>query len=383
MLKFEQFVGQWLGFSNRPGITGSAAIILNLEIRDNELTGRLNTNPSGIPQIIHTAQVKLQIIDGSLEGQLFNFIPFHVTTGKYETLVDMRKIYPELAYPALGHIKAKLGPNGELIGNMWSDHPISTDPVKDSFQLQKGNFSQPTESNERFESWSECRDYILKLLNRHRSPIFRGQQNSKWRLRTSFHRHNKSDVFRYHNDEIYQYHHAISALCPDLLDPGKPYELGILLNIAQHHGFPTPLLDWTESPFVAAYFAFANLPKDTLDGYVRIFVFDIERWEQKTGFTINDVSDPRLTIVRKRFLARNNPRALPQQSILTYTNVDDIEGFISWIEQNKKTKYLLKLDIPAKERNNVMNELRYMGVTAASLFPGIDGISEALREQLF
>jgi len=41
------------------------------------------------------------------------------------------------------------------------------------------------------------------------------------------------------------------------------------------------------------------------------------------------------------------------------------------------------IDLPVKERTLVMNELGYMGITAGSLFPGLDGACEELRERFF
>jgi hypothetical protein len=35
--------------------------------------------------------------------------------------------------------------------------------------------------------------------------------------------------------------------------PGYEY-----MAYLRHHGFPSPLLDWTRSPYIAAYFAFSN-----------------------------------------------------------------------------------------------------------------------------
>jgi len=39
--------------------------------------------------------------------------------------------------------------------------------------------------------------------------------------------------------------------------------------------------------------------------------------------------------------------------------------------------------LPASERRHVMQELALMGITAGSLFPGLDGACESLKEQNF
>ena len=39
--------------------------------------------------------------------------------------------------------------------------------------------------------------------------------------------------------------------------------------------------------------------------------------------------------------------------------------------------------VPISERKTVVHELGYMGITAGSLFPGLDGACEELRERNF
>jgi hypothetical protein len=83
------------------------------------------------------------------------------------------------------------------------------------------------------------------------------------------------------------------------------------------------------------------------------------------------------------FLAIENERAIPQQSVSTVTNVDDIEAYILTKENQRNRKYLTAIDIPVLERNRAIEELSYMGITAASMFPGLDGICEDLKERHF
>jgi hypothetical protein len=147
------------------------------------------------------------------------------------------------------------------------------------------------------------------------------------------------------------------------------------------------LLDWTYSPYVAAFFAYRNVNKMHVSNVkdtdkVRIFVFDIQKWETDVQKSVL-INPPFPNLSIMEFIAIDNERTLSQQAVSTMTNIDDIESFIEFIEDRKKTKYLQVIDLPKEERKSVMIELSYMGITASSLFPGLDGACEALRERFF
>jgi hypothetical protein len=52
-------------------------------------------------------------------------------------------------------------------------------------------------------------------------------------------------------------------------------------------------------------------------------------------------------------------------------------------EEKKGKQYLYAFDLPLSERDKVVQELRYMGITAGSLFPGLDGACEELKNRNF
>ncbi|HSE58959.1 MAG TPA: FRG domain-containing protein, partial [Nitrospiraceae bacterium] len=112
------------------------------------------------------------------------------------------------------------------------------------------------------------------------TPLFRGQANASWELETTLDRLSRRDFgVEEYFDTIQAVRPAVISITgkdwdiPDEFD-GKQrvpqgYEFMVYLR---HHGFPSPLLDWTRSPFVAAYFAFRSYdgPKD---GKVAIYSF--------------------------------------------------------------------------------------------------------------
>jgi hypothetical protein len=84
----------------------------------------------------------------------------------------------------------------------------------------------------------------------------------------------------------------------------------------------------------------------------------------------------------QEFLAIENERMIPQQAASTVTNVDDIEAYITSKESKEKT-YLSAIDLPLQERRCALQELSFMGITAGSLFPGLDGVCEELKQRNF
>ena len=74
---------------------------------------------------------------------------------------------------------------------------------------------------------------------------------------------------------------------------------------------------------------------------------------------------------------------IPQQAASTVTNIDDIERYIKDCEKANNKKYLQAFDLPLTERDKVIQELRFMGITAGSMFPGLDGACEELKDRNF
>jgi len=84
-------------------------------------------------------------------------------------------------------------------------------------------------------------------------PVFRGENSLKYRLRSKFGRLQTKNPAN--NQEIEKgILKEFARLSVPHLDArfANDWEL---LAIAQHHGLPTRLLDWTLNPLIAAHFA--------------------------------------------------------------------------------------------------------------------------------
>lgn len=232
-------------------------------------------------------------------------------------------------------------------------------------------------------NWELFKEFVNNL--NHRQFIFRGQSLTK-RLRTSFHRTRRADLHKFIMQDIPTLHRHLSLRTSHIFNLEIGNENGAFFNLVQHHGYPTPLLDWTYSPFVSAFFAYHRLKNSEVekaqsDEKVRIFIFDQELW-RKDFNQVERLAPARPHFSVLEFIAINNERMIPQQAVSSVTNIDDIEAYIRSKETHEK-QYLRIIDLPKAERPKVMRELSTMGITAGSLFPGLDGACEELRERFF
>lgn len=266
-----------------------------------------------------------------------------------------------------------------------SGNRLKVDATSDIGTLLSSDLVKPPEEDDskivgKRMPWSEFKSYISEISKS--TYLFRGQQKS-WRLCTSFHRRGRYRINQFTSKDVKQLHQRLSAITSHFFDLAQPDQNGAFFNLLQHHGYPTPLLDWSHSPYVAAFFAFRGWPiKYSGDEVVRVYIFNNQEWQKRyQQIQYLDPPYPHLSVME--FIAIDNPRLVPQQAVTTVTNIHDIEAYVLEKEKETGIRYLEAIDILASERAVAMRDLRFMGITAGSMFPGIDGVCEELRERNF
>jgi hypothetical protein len=203
---------------------------------------------------------------------------------------------------------------------------------------------------------------------------------------------------------------AIDMPFNNILEPGwPPRDLWPIIGLAQHYGVVTRLLDWTKSPFVAAYFsAKSGIRQLEINEKSKIAVWacnsaPLDSTSMFSPSRISGVDDPRCRVHVIDVPYTGNPNLAAQSGRFTMVSIekdhptltpesplDDVLAHIREIVGGHPAGKLMygeseaspfvKISVPAVEAPEILRILRRMGFDASRIFPGFRGCAKAIFE---
>lgn len=267
-----------------------------------------------------------------------------------------------------------------------------------------------------FDRWEDFDDYVREMereaaessqTSRLRGSrlLFRGHAKASWQLETTLERRIKGPV------KALKYFDLVLEVAPeiqtftgrrfpvainqDFLDWATSYEhkgrrrppAYEYLVYLRHHGFPSPLLDWSRSRYVATYFAFAH----ARDGYVALYAYR----ESETGFKTNSSDLPQIITLDPRSASHSRHFLQQSQYTMCCSFVEDPgpgfthqwrfvphDSVVGLSDLLGNQDLLWQFTLPASERTKVLKILDAYNLNAFSLFQSEEALLEtiALRE---
>jgi len=248
-------------------------------------------------------------------------------------------------------------------------------------------------------SWEELCEEVYHdswkpQMGRYRSDFaFRGLSDSSYELKNSFLRNCGSrPELEYHMLRNFR-KYSMSK------DAQLSSSFWRSLVIAQHHGLPTRLMDWTYSPFVAMHFATANTEKFDIDGVIwKVDFVRANRMiceplksrlteEKCNAFTVEMLEESLMSLsdldtkMKGTQLIFFEPPSLDQRIVNQFAFFSVMSSPTAILDEwlINHPELFRRIIIPKELKWEVRDKLDQANITERVLFPGLDGLAHWLK----
>jgi hypothetical protein len=229
----------------------------------------------------------------------------------------------------------------------------------------------------RAESWSDFGELLfgsLSIVVDSNDYFWRGQE-AQWPLKSCLDRATPPVDDESRERQLKEFIHAMRGNGrPKPPFPAKsPTDIDRWWSIGQHYELATPFLDWTASPFIAAFFALAEIRKDGDPGERVVFAL-------RKSFLDRHEAEIRAVDV----YSDDNPRLIAQAGRFTKTNRtgESVEELIGRTTISESGMQLLEIILPESLKKPGLSALNQMNINYRTMFPDTIGAAKYCNSQL-